>query len=162
MLATDRIMSTVPVIMWDGPITSGGQDIGVIVTARKSGSTAITYCEGTDRAGFPGSRYLKRLAPSRSHGGNRKRRALCCFQLFCFVRQRVAPPPRARVVGRSQRGVLTPAHTWNGINGEFGSSGDASVHADGAKSRFPKRMACALRQRNSLRVAIQIWGGARP
>src|SRR5262249_58495847 len=30
------------------------------------------------------------------------------------------------------------------------------------KSRFPKRMACALRQRNSLRVAIQIWGGARP
>src|SRR6266496_3876072 len=48
------------------------------------------------------------------------------------------------------------------FNGEFGNSGDASVHADGAKSRFPKRVARALRQRNSLRVAMQVWGGASP
>ena len=47
------------------------------------------------------------------------------------------------------------------LNGEFGNSRDASVHADGAKSRFPKRVARALRRRNSLRVAMQIWGGAR-
>jgi len=47
------------------------------------------------------------------------------------------------------------------FNGEFGNSGDASVHADGAKSRFPKRVARALRQRNSLRVAMQVWGGPR-
>jgi hypothetical protein len=48
------------------------------------------------------------------------------------------------------------------FNGESGNSGDASVHADGAKSRFPKRVARALRQRNSLRVAMQVWGGACP
>src|SRR5438876_8335954 len=48
------------------------------------------------------------------------------------------------------------------LNGEFGNSRDASVHADGAKSRFPKRVARALRRRNSLRMAIQIWGAACP
>ena len=51
------------------------------------------------------------------------------------------------------------------FNGESGNSRDASVHADGAKSRFPKRMASALRRRNSLRVAMQIGtegGGACP
>ena len=41
------------------------------------------------------------------------------------------------------------------LNDEFGNSRDASVHADGAKSRFPKR---ALRLRNSLRMATQIYG----
>src|SRR5947207_10972068 len=46
------------------------------------------------------------------------------------------------------------------FNGEFGNSRDASVHADGAKSKFPKRVARALRRRNSLRVATQIGGGA--
>src|SRR5437899_12728009 len=46
------------------------------------------------------------------------------------------------------------------LNGEFGNSRDASVHADGAKSKFPKRVARALRRRNSLRVATQIGGGA--
>jgi len=45
------------------------------------------------------------------------------------------------------------------FNGEFGNSRDASVHADGAKSRFPQRVARALRRRNSLRVAMQIGGG---
>src|SRR5262249_1137667 len=51
------------------------------------------------------------------------------------------------------------------FNGESGNSRDASVHADGAKSRFPKRMVSALPQRNSLRVAMQIGaegGGACP
>src|SRR5947207_3601576 len=48
------------------------------------------------------------------------------------------------------------------FNGEFGNSGDASAHADGAKSRCPKRVARALRRRNSLYMASQIWGGARP
>jgi hypothetical protein len=48
------------------------------------------------------------------------------------------------------------------FNGEFGNSRDASVHADGAKSRFPKRVARALRRRNSLRMAIQIGGRACP
>src|SRR5947207_14894898 len=48
------------------------------------------------------------------------------------------------------------------FNGEFGNSRDASVHADGAKSRCPKRVARALRRRNSLHMAIQIWGRDRP
>jgi len=48
------------------------------------------------------------------------------------------------------------------LNREFGNSRDASVHADGAKSRFPKRVARALRRRNPLHMAIQIWGGACP
>jgi hypothetical protein len=43
------------------------------------------------------------------------------------------------------------------FNGEFGNSRDASVHADGAKSRFSKRVARALWRGNSLRMAIQIW-----
>ena len=45
------------------------------------------------------------------------------------------------------------------FNDEFGNSRDASVHADGATSRFPQRVARALRPRNSLRVAIQILAG---
>ena len=48
------------------------------------------------------------------------------------------------------------------FNGESGNNGDASVHADGAKSRCPKRVAGALRRRNSLRTAIQTWGGVCP
>jgi hypothetical protein len=48
------------------------------------------------------------------------------------------------------------------LNGEFGNSRDASVHADDAKSRFPKRVATALRRRNSLRMAMQIGARARP
>ena len=48
------------------------------------------------------------------------------------------------------------------LNGEFGNSRDASVYADGAKSKFPKRVARALELRNSSRVATPIWGGARP
>jgi hypothetical protein len=47
------------------------------------------------------------------------------------------------------------------LNGEFGNTRDARMHADGAKSRFPKRAVWALRRRNSLRMAIQSWGGAR-
>jgi hypothetical protein len=47
------------------------------------------------------------------------------------------------------------------LNGEFGNTRDASVHADGTKSRLPKRVAPALRRRNSLRTAIQLWGMAR-
>jgi hypothetical protein len=47
------------------------------------------------------------------------------------------------------------------LNGEFGNTRDASVHADGTKSRLPKRVARALRRRNSLRKAIQLWGVAR-
>jgi hypothetical protein len=35
------------------------------------------------------------------------------------------------------------------LNGECGNSRDASVHADGAKSRLPKRGAFALQRRNS-------------
>ena len=46
------------------------------------------------------------------------------------------------------------------FNGEFCNNRDASVHSDGSKSRFPKRVARALRGRNSLRVAMQIGGGA--
>jgi len=42
------------------------------------------------------------------------------------------------------------------FNGEFGNSRGASLHAGDAKSRFPKRMACALRGRNSSRMAIQV------
>ena len=48
------------------------------------------------------------------------------------------------------------------FNGEFGNSGDASVHADAAKSKFPKRVARALRGRNSLRMATQLRGRACP
>jgi len=48
------------------------------------------------------------------------------------------------------------------LNGELGNSRDASVHADDAKSRFPRRVATALRRRNSLRMAMQIGGRARP
>jgi hypothetical protein len=47
------------------------------------------------------------------------------------------------------------------LNGEFGNTRDASVHADGTKSRLPKRVARALRRRNSLRTAIQLWGVVR-
>ena len=48
-----------------------------------------------------------------------------------------------------------------GLNGEYGNDRDASVHADGAKSRLLKRAACTLRRRNSLRMAIQLWDKAR-
>jgi hypothetical protein len=47
------------------------------------------------------------------------------------------------------------------LNGEFGNIRDASVHADGTKSKLPKRVARALRRRNSLRAAIQLWGVVR-
>ncbi len=47
------------------------------------------------------------------------------------------------------------------LNGEFGNTRDASVHADGTKSRLPKRVARALRRRNPLRTAIELWGAAR-
>jgi hypothetical protein len=49
----------------------------------------------------------------------------------------------------------------NVFNGEFGNSRDASLHADGAKSRFPKRVARALRRSNSLGMASQIFAEAR-
>jgi len=42
------------------------------------------------------------------------------------------------------------------LNGEFGNSRDASVHADGAKSKFPKRVAHTLLLTKSLRMATQI------
>src|SRR4029453_9894225 len=42
------------------------------------------------------------------------------------------------------------------------NSRDASVHADGAKSRFSKRLARALWRRNSLRVAMQNGGRSCP
>src|SRR5262249_32412725 len=48
------------------------------------------------------------------------------------------------------------------FNGEFCNNRDASVHADSSKSRFPERVAQALRGKNSLRVAMQIGGGACP
>ena len=47
------------------------------------------------------------------------------------------------------------------INGEFGNTHDASVHGSGTKSRWPKRVARALRRRNSSRTAIQLWEVAR-
>ncbi len=47
------------------------------------------------------------------------------------------------------------------FNGELGNSHDASVDADGTKSRLPKLVARASRRRNSLRTAIQLWGVAR-
>jgi hypothetical protein len=48
------------------------------------------------------------------------------------------------------------------LNGESGNSRDASVYADGTKSKFPKRVARTFRLTNSLRMATQIWGGAGP
>jgi hypothetical protein len=48
------------------------------------------------------------------------------------------------------------------FNGKSGNNGDASVHADGAKSRCLKRVDGALRRRNSLHTAIQTWGGVCP
>jgi hypothetical protein len=47
------------------------------------------------------------------------------------------------------------------FNGELGNSRDASVDADGTKSMLPKSVAHALRRRNSLRTAIQLWGMGR-
>jgi hypothetical protein len=47
------------------------------------------------------------------------------------------------------------------FSGEFCNSRDASVHADGSKSRFSNRFARALWRRNSLRAAMQN-GGGRP
>src|SRR3982751_318567 len=47
------------------------------------------------------------------------------------------------------------------LTGEFGNTRDASVRGDGTKSRWPKRVARALRRRNSLRMAIQLWRGDR-
>jgi hypothetical protein len=47
------------------------------------------------------------------------------------------------------------------LNDEFGNTRDASVRADGTKSRLPKRAARALRRKNLLSTAIQIWGVAR-
>ena len=48
------------------------------------------------------------------------------------------------------------------LNGECGNSRDASVHADAAKSRFPKWVALALRRRNSSRTATEVWRAAWP
>jgi hypothetical protein len=48
------------------------------------------------------------------------------------------------------------------FKGESRNSGDAIVQSDVAKSRCPKRVARALRRRNSLHMAIQIWGRTRP
>jgi hypothetical protein len=85
---------------------------------------------------------------------------------------RVFAPEGSRTVGVWEAGIALGKRIVSrcpeepicqaAFNGEFGNSGDASVHADGAKSRFPKRVARALRERNSLRVAMQVWGGACP
>jgi hypothetical protein len=42
-LVTGRIILVVLVITWAGPITFGGLDIGDGITAKESGSTAITF-----------------------------------------------------------------------------------------------------------------------
>jgi hypothetical protein len=42
-LATGRIILAVLVITWAMPITFGGLDIGDGITAKESGSTAITF-----------------------------------------------------------------------------------------------------------------------
>ena len=60
----------------------------------------------------------------------------------------------------TQRLTLPASELADALKREFGSTYDASVYADGAKSRFPKRMACALRQRNSSCRAIEVWRGA--
>ena len=47
------------------------------------------------------------------------------------------------------------------LNDDFGNARDASVYGDGTKSKWPKRVAHALRRRNSFRMAIQLLGVAR-
>jgi hypothetical protein len=84
---------------------------------------------------------------------------------------RVYAPEGSRTVGvweagwRSEKGLFRFLRRQPicqaAFNGEFGNSGDASVHADGAKSKFQKRVARALRLRNSLSMATQIWCGVR-
>jgi hypothetical protein len=75
----------------------------------------------------------------------------------------LAPPLRMRAWSCSIRSLFSARSFVSAVfNGEFGNSRDASVHTDGAKSRCPKRVARALRRRNSLHMAIQIWGGACP
>jgi hypothetical protein len=48
-LATGRIILVVLVITWAVPITSGGQAVGHGGTVGESGSTAVTWCEDTNR-----------------------------------------------------------------------------------------------------------------
>src|SRR6266702_4786962 len=85
---------------------------------------------------------------------------------------RVYAPEGSRAVGVWEAGIALGKRMFRVVrrqpicqaafNGEFGNSRDASVHADGAKSRCPKRVAGALRRRNSLHMAIQIGVRACP
>lgn len=72
-------------------------------------------------------------------------------------------PNSSRLCSDCQRSFANTGKTIRqfALNGEFGNTRDASVHGDGTKSRWPKRVAHALRRRNSLRMAIQLWGMAR-
>ncbi len=84
---------------------------------------------------------------------------------------RVYAPEGSRTVGvweagwRSEKGLFRFLRRQPicqaAFNGEFGNSRDATVHADVAKSKFPKRVARALRLRSSLSMATQIWCGVR-
>jgi hypothetical protein len=68
-------------------------------------------------------------------------------------------PSAIHIVGddfRTRQPICQP------LNGVFGNTHGASVHIDGTKSRWPKLVTCALRRRNSLRMAIQVWPEAWP
>jgi hypothetical protein len=85
---------------------------------------------------------------------------------------RVYAPEGSRTVGVWEAGIALGKRMFRVVrrqpicqaafNGEFGNSRDASVHADGAKSRCPKRVAGTLRRRNSLHMAMQIGVRACP
>ena len=69
-------------------------------------------------------------------------------------------------LGKNQERERTGPAAVNGsmleapaFNDACGNTRGASMHADGAKSRLPKRLACASQSRNSLRMAIQPWAG---
>ena len=139
-------------------------DLSKSVTRKTSGSTNSARaregdCESVSHASAPtlpvhGRFLLARqfLGCKTAQVGETPRESVC-----------LAPPLRMRAWSCSIRSLFSARSFVSAVfNGEFGNSRDASVHTDGAKSRCPKRVARALRRRNSLHMAIQIWGGACP
>jgi hypothetical protein len=130
------------------------------------------------------SAHVYEVRPRKDHRGADLISAVLAFQALVVRRaqrigfrdQKITAPHTDRCEGR----LFPPEQSWKSLtvlnqpapavgcfvrssfNGEFCNNRDASVSADDSKSRFPKRVAHALRGRNSLRVAMQIGGGACP
>jgi hypothetical protein len=83
-LATGRIILVVLVITWAMPIMFGGLDIGDGITAKESGSTAITSREDTELCGGPAS-FVSR--------GEKHAFESCCEAPQPFLDDRWKQPP---------------------------------------------------------------------